>query len=239
MASGYGGVHDYDLVSLGAPDKNIVYSNIQIVKDTDRYPIITKSAGSDDWPGSPSLLGTITTGLLLIGCCLSCHNISIDIIHQATDISECRWHWAGTDRTGLAFILSILCTLSSQSVVQQTDSSWRAGKSIIVLWNLDKILVWLWLRNPTAISPSVQTICLIILGLWNLSFETSLYSAVRSCTETGGDGDWVPAWRGSREDRQRGDWPGVRLWDCGDCFDLHTKHSHPRALRADLAANTI
>ena len=141
MASGYGGVHDYDLVSLGAPDKNIVYSNIQIVKDTDRYPIITKSAGSDDWPGSPSLLGTITTGLLLIGCCLSCHNISIDIIHQAPDISECRWHWAGTDRTGLAFILSILCTLSSQSVVQQTDSSWRAGKSIIVLWNLDKILV--------------------------------------------------------------------------------------------------
>ena len=141
MVPGYGGVHDYDLVSLGAPDKNIVYSNIQIVKDTDRYPIITKSAGSDDWPGSPSLLGTITTGLLLIGCCLSCHNISIDIIHQATDISECRWHWAGTDRTGLAFILSILCTLSSQSVVQQTDSSWRAGKSIIVLWNLDKILV--------------------------------------------------------------------------------------------------
>ena len=111
----YGGVHDYDLVSLEAPDKNIVYSNIQIVKDTDRYPIITKSAGSDDWPGSPSLLGTITTGLLLIGCCLSCHNISIDIIHQAPDISECRWHWAGTDRTGLAFILSILCTLSSQS----------------------------------------------------------------------------------------------------------------------------
>ena len=56
MASGYGGVHDYDLVSLGAPDKNIVYSNIQIVKDTDRYPIITKSAGWDDccqgWPGS-------------------------------------------------------------------------------------------------------------------------------------------------------------------------------------------
>ena len=52
MASWYGGVHDYDLVSLGAPDKNIVYSNIQIVKDTDRYPIITKSAGSDDWPGS-------------------------------------------------------------------------------------------------------------------------------------------------------------------------------------------
>ena len=44
MVSGYGGVHDYDLVSLGAADKNIVYSNIQIVKDTDRYPIITKSA---------------------------------------------------------------------------------------------------------------------------------------------------------------------------------------------------
>ena len=41
----YGGVHDYDLVSLEAPDKNMVYSNIQIVKDTDRYPIITKSAG--------------------------------------------------------------------------------------------------------------------------------------------------------------------------------------------------
>ena len=62
--SEYGGVHDYDLVSLGAPDKNIVYSNIQIVKDTDRYPIITKSAGSDDCPGSASLLGTITT----VGC---------------------------------------------------------------------------------------------------------------------------------------------------------------------------
>ena len=45
--SAYGGVHDYDLVSLEAADKNIVYSNIQIVKDTDRYPIITKSADSD------------------------------------------------------------------------------------------------------------------------------------------------------------------------------------------------
>ena len=43
MVSEYGGVHDYDLVSPGAADKNIVYSNIQIVKDTDRYPIITKS----------------------------------------------------------------------------------------------------------------------------------------------------------------------------------------------------
>ena len=202
----YGGVHDYDLVSLGAADKNIVYSNIQIVKDTDRYPIITKSAGSDDWPGSPSLLGTITTGLLLIGCCLSCHNISIDIIHQAPDISECRWHWAGTDRTGLAFILSILCTLSSQSVVQQTDSSWRAGKSIIVLWNLDKILVWLWLRNPTAISPSEGTICLVILGLWNLWSQTSLYSAV--------SGDWR-RWRlGPCMARQQGGQTEGRLAGC-------------------------
>ena len=27
----------------------------------------------------------------------------------------------------------------------------------------------------------------------------------RLCPEAAGDGDWVPAWRGSREDRQRGD----------------------------------
>ena len=40
-ASLYGGVHDYDLVSLVATDKNVFYSNIQIVKDTDWDPITT------------------------------------------------------------------------------------------------------------------------------------------------------------------------------------------------------
>ena len=47
-ASLYGGVHDYDLVPLVATDKNVFYSNIQILKDTDRYPIRTEAA---DWDG--------------------------------------------------------------------------------------------------------------------------------------------------------------------------------------------
>ena len=124
-----------------------------------------------------------------------------------------------TDR--LAFILSILCTLVS--VVQQTDS-WRPGKSIIVLYNLDKILVWLWLRNPTAISPSVQTICPVILG--GIIY---LKLSVLGCLEL--YGGWRLGLDMERQWGQRGDgWL---------CWPSHQTQFRPEALRPDLAANTI
>ena len=89
-ASLYGGVHDYDLVSLVATDKNVFYSNIQIVKDTDRDPITTDGGDCEahlNYQDSNYAKFGVEC-CVLMGRWLTCHNNTIDIIHQPDNISS-------------------------------------------------------------------------------------------------------------------------------------------------------